>query len=111
MGLLCIDDRLADGQISLKCTHLRCLQCEPQSQLVLAECSLGFLQVGDVNDSANRAHRPSPIGRLAIVAAPLNRHPTDTSVGTHNAMYTTPSSFIACRFYAGVHGCAITFVE
>ena len=113
-GLLRIDDGLAAGSVSLECPHLRRLQGEPQSQLALAERGLRFLEVGDVDDGADRAHGLPPIGRIAIVPPPLNGHPADRSVGPQDPMNPTPFSFVgraASRFQACAHGCSIAFIE
>ena len=113
-GLLRIDDGFAAGNVGLECPHLRCLQGEPQSELALAQRSLRFFQVRDVDDSADRAHGLPPIGRIAIVPPPVDGHPADGSVGPHDPMHAAPFSFIgrvASRFHARVHGRSIAFIE
>src|SRR5262245_19394945 len=46
--------------------------------------------------------------------APVDRHPTDRSVGPHNSMHATPFSFVggsAGGFHACNYSRAITFIE
>ena len=77
-----------------KCPHLRCLQGEPQPELALAQRRLRFFQVRDIHDRTDRSHGVPPIGRIAIVPPPLDRHPPDGSVGPQDPMHRCPFSFI-----------------
>src|SRR5688572_24687043 len=114
MRFLPINRRVTAGDIRLKRSHLRRLQREAQAEFALTERSLRLLQLGNVNDSADRAHDLPPIGRIAVVSPPVNGQPAYGPVGADDAVHTAPLAFIGrvgSRFHDGDDGWSIALIE
>src|SRR5262245_5338158 len=80
--------------IPVKDTKSSRVRRDAQTCLALAERSLCFIQVRNINDRTDRAHGAQSVGGIAVVPPPLDRHPPDSSVGPHDPMHTAPFSSI-----------------